>query len=535
MSKRLNNLINECDNVRVNYSTSFLDFLKLNADTNVIARLLYKHWIYKHGRPAYRYMITTNEIDYITFRNDGTISYLPNGKEHVKNDDGTWSKDNRQNGKPAKVIRKLFTARAQKLLKDSDFESFTNKYKSAFNNESFTFSIIPNTEIANIYRLSSAKRMQGDASLNESCMNNENRNFFDIYTNCKSLRMVVCYNADNLLAGRALLWNLKDSEGNDVVLLDRIYAAQDFIYELFINYAKKNNMWRKVKYSSRSEQQLFYTPNDVRMCESFRVYTPTDFDAYPYIDTFQYGGNGFLSNDNDGTCYEYDCTAGGRSGDSDEYEEEENNTIWDEINDEDISEDDAIQIERGSHRGQWTHVNETVNIGCYVWYREDEEIIYLSSRGQYYHRDDVVYCEHDSEDYHIDDCVETIDNEWILSNESITTEDGNVYHEDDDRIIEIDNLWYEKDSDDVCFIDSLDAYYLKSDDSIIEIDGDYYHIDEDDIISIDGNYYHISDDNIIEIDGKWYMKDSDAVIEIDGNFKLRQLSFAFDTTIKAAS
>src|SRR5882757_3252720 len=34
--------------------------------------------------------ITNKEIDYLTFRNDGTISYLPAGKEHQGASGGEW-------------------------------------------------------------------------------------------------------------------------------------------------------------------------------------------------------------------------------------------------------------------------------------------------------------------------------------------------------------------------------------------------------------------------------------------------------------
>lgn len=524
-------LINQSHQTEIYYSTSFIRFLQKNAGANKIARLLLSNYD-NCFKPAYRFMFTTSEVNYLTFRNDGTISYLPNGKEHIITDDKSWSKTGRQNGKPSKVIRKLFTPSALLLLKDSDFESFTNKYKSAFTDDGFRFEILPAEKIPSIYRTSSSNRMTGDTSLNDSCMNNEDSNFFDIYKHCKQLRIVVLYNKENKLGGRALLWSLKDDDGNEITLMDRLYVAQDFMYELFIEYAKENNFWYKVKYNSRANAAYFIKSNGESCTKYFKVYTDTNHDAYPYIDTFQYGGNGFISNDSDDSCYEYDQTDGTRSGDDRDDDDDDNGMVWDEIDETDIDYSESVTIDRGQKRGMLTHRDNAEEVNGYYWWKEDRDIMYISGQG-YCHIDDTVYCERDSESYHVDDCVKTHDDEWILENESITV-NGNVYHEDDDNIIEINSTWYEKDSDDVC--EHEGEYYHRSDDNVVETYfGTLTH--KSNVVTAlhddgDKNFFLPDDDDVHCIDGKYYHSSYKGLYFTNGEYQLRQLSLPLKFTRK---
>src|SRR5258708_10290697 len=97
-------------------------------------------------------MLNTEEINYITLRHDGTISFLPSDKEHRITADGNWSREGRQYGKPGKVIKKLFTSKALTLFKDVDFQRFANSFKSFFC-ESQCFELLPHNEIPCAYTM----------------------------------------------------------------------------------------------------------------------------------------------------------------------------------------------------------------------------------------------------------------------------------------------------------------------------------------------------------------------------------------------
>jgi hypothetical protein len=411
----------------INYSESFKDFLS-KSDSKV-AQVLHK-MRFKHYNSL---MITNKEVDYITFRRDGTISYLPAGRECMYTDDGDWAREGRQNGRPSKVIKKLFHPRVHKYIKDTDFETFTNLYKAAFSDDGYEFTVRPGRDIGKVYCMD---RGEGDASLNGSCMNDDD-SYLEIYTNCPSLR-IVTLEKDGLLYGRALLWNLTYLP-QDIILMDRVYVAQDYMYDMFLDYCKTNGWWRKKYYKTYDRKDVFINSKEEEVTQEFTVYTDTTFDCYPYIDTFQYGDDGYLSNRETG-CHTYNNTDGERSGDHD-------GEVYDEINDEWISEDDSVYIDSGD-------------------------------RG---YRDRAT---------HVDNCVE-INGDW--------------WHEDDSHIVQVDGTWYTKDDDDIVYVESEDEWYLMDD--VVHCDLSKTYELEDNCVYSDKHSTHILKEDAVEVDGNYYHKD----------------------------
>jgi hypothetical protein len=362
----------------VTYSESFLSFLK--GSKCKIARTLYR--AYQKDYPSYRLMLTTGEINYLTLRPDGNISYLPSGRESKTNDNGQWCRDGRQAGRPAKVIRKLFTEKAQRLFKDKDFECFANAYKSKLS-DSCRFELWQNDQIPSAYDMSIAP---GGGSLAYSCMNQRGE-FMEIYVYCGHLRILVLLDEEERLCGRSLIWSLEDG----ITLMDRIYVVSDFMYDLFISYAADNGWWHKETYRSAENKELFINEKGEEVQKKFQVITSTEFDTYPYIDTFAYGHYGSLNNYGDGR-YEYTDTDGSRSGDG-----------WDAIEGCAIDLDNVITVTHGRYRGVNTHVDNTVEIDEEIWWVDDHDIEVVG--GSYYHKDDTVLCDHDGERRLIADCI----------------------------------------------------------------------------------------------------------------------------------
>jgi len=426
---------------KIIYSDSFIEFLKKSDST--IAKFLFK----LHNKNYLPLLINANEINYITFRGDGNISYLPKGKEHLTNDDGGWKRENRQHGKPAKIIKKLFSDRALKMFKDSDFEAFANQYKSQFNDDGYKFELLDNKQIKTVYDM---KRNEGEGSLNGSCMNNDT-NYLDIYENCSQLRILVLTNKNGLLCGRALVWQISEN----IILIDRFYVSHDFMYDKFLNYASENKFWRKVDFKSFSNKTNFLDSegNEI-LNREFKINTNTNYAQFPYIDTFQYGNDGFLSNKNS-YIYTYSNTDGTREGD--EGEDEHEGEVWSGLEDCYICEDDAIYIDSGQrrYRDEYTFSSNVVFLNDCCYHMEDENIClvngdyYLTDSdevceidGYYYLTDDCTYCERDSCYYLCDDCVYCeIDGEDVLKSEAVEIDD-NYYHIDSDSIFKHDNKYY---------------------------------------------------------------------------------------------
>jgi len=103
--------------------------------------------------------------------------------------------------------------------------------------------------------------------------------------------------------------------------------------------------------------------------------------------------------------------------------------------------------------------------------------------------------------------------------------DGDYYLTSSDDVCEIDGDYYLTSSDDVCEIDG--DYYLVSSDDVCEIDGDYYLVSSDDVCEIDGDYYLTSSDDVCEIDGDYYLTSSDDVCEIVDNYGNCVFALAF--------
>ena len=478
----------------IQMSTSFRNFLQ-NSDCRV-AQILFN--AYYCSFPAYRLMITTDQINYITFRTDGTISYLPAKKEHIVNEDGTWNRKNRQNGSPGKVIRKLFTPKALKILKDSDFECFNNEYKAKYNDDGFKFELWDRNKIPTAYEM---KRRKGGGSLNNSCMHygyniSEGQDddddddtwsseWFEIYRNCKHANILVLIDKQGLLCGRALVWKLADG----VTIMDRVYTSHDFMYDLFLNYASENEWLRKVDYKSKDGKTHFMQPNGVTIYKNFRIETDTDFDYYPYIDTFTYGNSTGIQNYPSGTTMEFNCTDGSYQGepDDDDNDDDHSNQRWDEIDERWIDEDDAVTIERGTKRNYCTHRDNTVEVGAYTYWDQDPDITYLDYDDQWHLKSDVVYSEHDGCDYPEDECVDS-NRGWILESDA-TEIDGKWYHDDDVVYSKYSKENYRKED---CIWSEYHKSHILKDDAV-KVGDDWIHVDEAPKEETEKNWIDIDD------------------------------------------
>jgi hypothetical protein len=385
----------------------------------------------------YRKMFTTNEINYLTFRTDGTISYLPAGKEHVVTDSGEWSRKGRQTGKPGKVIRKLFTPLAQRLFKDHDFESFANQYK-AYYSEDLKFELRDNEDIPFVYRM--------DSGPFTSCMQGEDEDYFDIYKYCEDVKILTLTSPDDTLMARALVWtaDAKYFKGDDLVeekvtFLDRVYCSDVFMQEMFFEYSKDKKWWRK-RYQTSSDKRSFVTSDGMLISAEMTVLTDTDHDHYPYMDTMYFGDDGSLSNRYGH--YEYDSTDGERSNDPRFEEDDHDGETYDDINDEYISDEYASYIDMGEKAGLMTHCDNVVHINGYTYWDEDRNIQRLAD-GDYVLNEDAYFCEHDQDYYEADDVIWSDQDEcWYHEKYVVESEQGWILHSD---AVEVDGLTYHKD------------------------------------------------------------------------------------------
>jgi hypothetical protein len=128
-------------------------------------------------------------------------------------------------------------------------------------------------------------------TLGSSCMAGSDRqSFLDLYCNEPKVRLLVLKIGD-LIAGRALLWNVryrpdKSSPLRDKVFMDRIYTNNTLDEELFKKYARDNGFIYLLdqKYSAAhymiGEDRISYPKLRVHLKKWYRV--------YPYLDNMRF-------------------------------------------------------------------------------------------------------------------------------------------------------------------------------------------------------------------------------------------------------
>lgn len=186
---------------------------------------------------------------------------------------------------------------ARKILKagkinrsDKEVEDFVNEFISKISisrDKMRLFKLVSGEDIRYWYNQNKYCTKQ-KSTLHSSCMRYDNcSSFFDVYCKNKNCQLLILKSEyeDDKIAGRALVWTLKDG----TVFMDRIYYSHDSQIKLFKEYAtnlgwcykenQDNNVLTKVIFDENTPYQEKYLM--VELEES-------DFDYYPYMDTLRY-------------------------------------------------------------------------------------------------------------------------------------------------------------------------------------------------------------------------------------------------------
>ena len=137
-----------------------------------------------------------------------------------------------------------------------------------------------------------------------------------------------------------------------------------------MEYVKENKFWYKESFKSYQNKESFINDKGEIVTKEFIINTGTNFSKYPYIDTFSFGGNGFLTNvELPGNIYQYNRTNGIRY--------EMIIQFRDQITGLAIDENDAYQINAGEmrYRNLYTHEDNIIIIGTDVFYKNDTTIV----------------------------------------------------------------------------------------------------------------------------------------------------------------
>lgn len=194
---------------------------------------------------------------------------------------------------------------AFRLLGDSvqqhEIEDFVNEYKSIINAKKLVknFKLVEGEELKKWYDRESYA--YGGGNLNQSCMKHKFcQAFFGIYTrNPDKVKMLILLDqSGDKILGRALLWFLDRPSGK--IFMDRIYYADDFILNMFVNYAVRNKWLYKLETGGARNNVLQVVSNNKLVNQTMVVKIEGgSYGAYPFVDNicFYDPRSGSLTND----------------------------------------------------------------------------------------------------------------------------------------------------------------------------------------------------------------------------------------------
>ena len=395
---------------------------------------------------SYSTYSVSDEVNYLTMRG-GMISFLPSGKEHKVNDDGKWSREGRQDGKTARVIRKVMHPDVVNHLRitDTHYEKFSNYVASyvGVNGDGDGGSdpvyriAVCNGGLIPLYYNQDAYAREAGGNLINSCMRHVDENYFDIFSkNPDTVSLIVLLDAEHKVHGRALLW--KTDQG---LCMDTVYSA-DSLKSVFINFAKANGISYKSNHSCHWSE--FDLNGEGRNNNSSRVTAQLNrFDLYyyPYMDTMMYlcMVTGRISNQSSGFS-DYRtlrCTDGS-------FDESSSNV--EDINGNMIDEDDATYLDYRNHNGRYVvgYVHSDEAHDTSDGYRLEDDCVYVHRRRAYYclGSEDIAYVDIHDEYMHVDDITWLRDGTAVPYDQARELSNGEYVHEDD--AVELyDGSWVE--------------------------------------------------------------------------------------------
>jgi len=250
---------------RLIVSPEFKEFLSDNDDLS-ISEILYDLRI-NDG--------STDKFNFLSPHGEDEIIVSPNSEDW---DDKTFDWENRTIKNPiriGRVISKLLRFNNYKI-KDSEIETFVNRWKTYFNKENVRYEIVKGEDIRKWYSEENYLKVPG-SQLEQSCMAYSKCSpFFDIYVeNPKVCQMLILKDQNNKLLSRALLWT--DHKGHKI--LDRIYYTNNKTLGLTKKWAKENISNVKIYDSDFTKYKSI---NSIIKLDKWK------FKKYPYLDTFSY-------------------------------------------------------------------------------------------------------------------------------------------------------------------------------------------------------------------------------------------------------
>lgn len=409
---------------------------------------------------------------------DFEITYVPKGKATILSDSGNkWAKTNRINAKFVRAIKKLpfrykYSNRFYEQLNNAVVAAYVTRVE---------FKVVSGEDIIKYYDESSYADEE-TASLGSSCMRYSHcSDYIRFYAvNEDVVKLVVAFNQEEKVVGRALLWNTNCG----TAVMDRIYGT-DIMVEKFKKYAIDNGYVHKENQSYSDNDS--WVNGDGYFSETYRV-TVKNIRTMPYMDTFKYT-DGIDSDtmiiNNDSGCYEFTDTDGARET----FEEDD---------------EDYVYCERSGDR---IHVDDAHYVSSRSEYYRDEYCVFAENSSEWELKEDCVYLEYkdiwvdeDADVTYIDSTESDMHGEYVYSDDAVLLKDDTYCYVDEAYFNDIDGEWWFKDGRNI-----IVKYFTNNDECTINVYSNWYS-DEELVDAVKAN----TNDELIEI-----IKDGEVIYKME--------------------
>lgn len=165
-----------------------------------------------------------------------------------------------------------------------EIETFVNIYKATSVNNEIKFKLVSGNKIADYYK--EEKYFSKYGTLGTSCMRNEGKKVFKLYTkNPDKVKLLIYVDDNDEIHGRAVVWKLDKSPCDAQYFMDRIYTNRTSDEIKFKNYAREKGwMYKKlVSYQLSTNVNFIYNGESVN--GEIQVELNGNFNKYPFVDT----------------------------------------------------------------------------------------------------------------------------------------------------------------------------------------------------------------------------------------------------------
>jgi hypothetical protein len=243
--------------------------------------------------------------------------------------------------KIGKGVKKFFKIHS-KPLEDESVKNISGRLSLKVSD--FKLKIVSGNDIDKYYQEIKTDSAFRTGSLGNSCMRGcdaQDGNYFQVYKD--NAKMLILHNEEtDLIIGRAILWNNVTYLGSDnedekltngcsTLVMDRIYADES-VYSMFKDWALENGYYRK-RYQSYNNETLFRSPvtkEEIELAFSMDI-NLNEYGRVPYMDTFAWGDDDTVENEEGFGRYSARSTEGYlEGGDNDNSEDDDDDDDWDD-------------------------------------------------------------------------------------------------------------------------------------------------------------------------------------------------------------